>query len=201
MEDQSGCQIVSGIFENETLLPCIAPRKNATFLQVYNCDPVKRPHPEYLARAMKQIYRPDYVLSHYVHYSTVTKDLATYFADHPASKPGSNVSYIRSFRRKTWLAREVFLDELNQGMLIHARSVLPYETTYRNHSCYLNATFECMIGFPCPQSVDFVDGLSEKNGLSDQAGDFCNCWPDETLETVLIPRLETLLQKEAKDAE
>ncbi len=145
---------------------------------------------------MKQIYRPDYVLSHFVHYSTVTADVAQYFADHPASKPGkSKVPYVRNVHRKDWVAPETFLDELTQGTLIHTRSVLAHETMRRSHECYLNSTYNCILGFACPASVEFVDGLYQKNGFHDDAGNYCNCWPNDRIESVLIPRLEAILDK------
>ena len=70
---------------------------------------------------MKQIYRPEYVLSHFVHYSTVTSDIARYHKDYPTQNADDELP--------DWTAvgadKEVFLDELEQGSLIHARSVLP----------------------------------------------------------------------------
>jgi hypothetical protein len=47
-------------------------------LRVYNCDYIRPPRPERFARAMKQIYRPAFVLSHFVHYSTITANIARY---------------------------------------------------------------------------------------------------------------------------
>ena len=45
-----------------------------TFMETYNCEPTKHPKPQsYAWRAKKQIYRPDFVLNHYVHYSVVTR--------------------------------------------------------------------------------------------------------------------------------
>lgn len=44
-----------------------------TYLETYNCDPAPLPKPLFATRARKQIFRSDYVLYHYVHYSSVTK--------------------------------------------------------------------------------------------------------------------------------
>ena len=71
--------------------------EDKTYLETYNCEYIKSPKPERFSRAMvsirfmyllvslcyythlisccytqKQFYRPDFVLSHFVHYSTVT---------------------------------------------------------------------------------------------------------------------------------
>ena len=43
-----------------------------TMLQAYNCDRQKPGDKKETEPAEKQIYRPDYVLHHFVHYSTVT---------------------------------------------------------------------------------------------------------------------------------
>ena len=61
--------------------PCLVARSNETFLRVYNCDFIKLPRPERFSRAMKQIYRPDFVFQHFVHYSCVTRPIATYYKD------------------------------------------------------------------------------------------------------------------------
>ena len=86
-------------------------------------DYIKPPRPSRFARAMKQIYRPDYVLSHFVHYSTVTSDIARYQKEQ-ANGTGDD-------ELPNWADvgadKEVFLNELEEGSLIHARSVLPQE--------------------------------------------------------------------------
>lgn len=72
---------------------------------------------------MKQIYRPHFVLSHFVHYSTVTSDIARYQKDQAKGNGNDELT--------DWTVvgtdKEVFLDELEEGSLIHARSVLPQE--------------------------------------------------------------------------
>lgn len=45
---------------------------NYTMLQSYNCDREKPGEKTKTMPAEKQIYRPDYVKHHFVHYSTVT---------------------------------------------------------------------------------------------------------------------------------
>jgi hypothetical protein len=45
---------------------------NYTILQTYNCDRQKPGEKQQQMPAEKQIYRPDYVKHHFIHYSTVT---------------------------------------------------------------------------------------------------------------------------------
>lgn len=60
---------------------CLVPRSNETFLSIYNCDSVKPPRPRGYFTNMKQIYRPDFVVSHFVHYSVITRKIAEYYKD------------------------------------------------------------------------------------------------------------------------
>jgi hypothetical protein len=50
---------------------CKDPTKS--YLATYNCEPTTHPKPHWAWRARKQIYRPDFVLNHFVHYSLVTR--------------------------------------------------------------------------------------------------------------------------------
>ena len=111
---------------------------------------------------MKQIYRPQYVLSHFVHYSTVTGDIARYHKDQPNWNSEDEL-----FDYKVIGAdKEIFLDELEQGSLIHARSVLPHETMYRKEMCQSNSKHKCPLGFICPNSTEWVDDKAIPNNLN-----------------------------------
>lgn len=67
--------------ENEAAASCLIPRSNETFLSIYNCDSVKPPRPRGYRTNMKQIYRPDTVLSHFVHYAVALRSMAEYYSD------------------------------------------------------------------------------------------------------------------------
>lgn len=70
---------------------CLVKKARETFLHSYNCDNVRPPRPSRYFTDMKQIYRPDFVLSHFVHYSCITKHHARYYANWKDPSP---------FRRK-----------------------------------------------------------------------------------------------------
>ena len=57
-------------------------KPDATFLDAYNCDHVPLPKPKWAYRARKQIYRADYALQRFIHYSTVTKGLIETYAEY-----------------------------------------------------------------------------------------------------------------------
>lgn len=193
LEDQDACgdPITEPFLKDYKPEPCLIPRRNETFLKVYNCDSVKLPRPERFSRAMKQIYRPDYVLSHYVHYSTVTEYSARYY---DPKRP------ITDFQRKFDPDKELFLDELNEGTLIHARSVVPRDTVFRSTICQVNyPRMTCFLGYECPQSVEWIDDKGREKGAKtkkflnphqDPEGNFCSCWVNHYVDKVWVPKLE-----------
>jgi hypothetical protein len=195
LEDQSVCVdpvTVKGPNKDKTE-PCVGPMKNKTFLQVYNCDFIRPPKPERFSRAMKQIYRPSFVLSHFVHYSTVTASMATPYIELKKQMKGKEPRM--EIHKKAWENEqpERFMDELTEGALVHARSVLPHDTRRRSGECYANSKYTCMMGFLCDDEVEFVDELHQKNVFHNKDGSFCNCWRNPIVEDVLVPKLERLL--------
>jgi hypothetical protein len=130
---------------------------------------IRPPKPNRFGRAMKQMYRTSYVLGHYVHYSTVTTDVAqTYeeFMQMPHSDPNDYIPFIHG---EKWEQRTpaIFVDELTQGALVHVRTILPYETRRRSAECYRGSRFACqVVGHLCEDSVEFVDALLKSNSFS-----------------------------------
>jgi hypothetical protein len=183
LPDQSQCKPESRRKNSSPLDPCLVPRRNETFLRVYNCDYIQPPRPDRFQRAMKQIYRPSFVLSHFVHYSTITTDIARYYRDW-------NTTFARRVRDFEWA--DVFLDELTEGTLIHTKSVLPYETMVRTTMCQ-TGTRSCAVGRVCPESTPFNDAIHQQNPFVDEQGEFCNCWLNAHVENVWIPKLERAL--------
>jgi hypothetical protein len=159
--DQSSCEIHvkrSASVRKLTPSSCQEPNPEETFLKVYNCDYIKPPRPSRFARAMKQIYRPSYVLSHFVHYSTVTADIARYHKDNPNMTAEDELPDWENVGAD----KEIFLDELEQGSLIHARSVLPDETIYRLDMCRSKSRHKCPLGYVCPDTTEWIDDKDER---------------------------------------
>lgn len=164
--------------------PCVTRAKNETFLRTYNCEYIKSPKPSRFQRAMKQIYRPSYVLSHFVHYSTVNTDLAK-------TKAETKGAYSRKPSRID--NNERFVDEINEGVLVHAKTKTPDETVDRKSRCQLGKE-GCAVGIPCHDEVQFKDE-THKRGFLDNDGNYCNCWINKKLENVLLPQLEYKLHE------
>ena len=72
--------------------------------------------------AEKQIYRTDYVLTHFVHYSTVTTDAML------SRTETESRSDLRPFRQRFNDKRNHFLDEINEATMMHTKAV-PFEDT------------------------------------------------------------------------
>ena len=173
---------------------CVGPKfRTETFLKVYNCDYIRPPKPDRFARAQKQIYRPDHVLHHYVHYSTVTRN------DIQQPQPTTGIQPPRRGER--------FVKELTEGALIHARSILPHETRLKSSQCYLGSKYTCQLGYLCDDSVPFRDAIHKDNKFfntvttnSSTHGvttgkQFCNCWRNPVVDDTLVPELQRRLDQ------
>jgi hypothetical protein len=89
-----------------------------------------------------------------------------------------------------------YLNELTQGALIHARSIMPYETMSRDKTCQRDSKDSCPIGVVCPASTPYDDKLLDRNRFADpNTGEYCNCWINDYVENELIPRLEQALKE------
>jgi hypothetical protein len=195
MEDQSQCVDIKKPKTNDKTL-CMGPKPSETFLKVYNCDYIRPPKPTRFSRAMKQIYRTSHVLSHFVHYSTVTTDAAISYADFMDTHNGSK-HFHPSVRSRQWQGQspELFMDELTQGALIHARSLLPAETLNRDE-CYLDSKTTCNVGHLCKDEVEFKDAIHKDNKFQNPDGTYCNCWRNPVVDDVLVPLLEQQMQSQ-----
>jgi hypothetical protein len=194
LEDQSQC--VDDKKRNIDKKRCMGPKPSETFLKVYNCDYIRPPKPSRFSRAMKQIYRTSHVLSHFVHYSTITADAAISYADFMATRNGSK-PFFHSVRSRQWEAQspELFMDEVTQGALIHARSILPSETMNRGE-CHLGSKTTCNVGHLCEDSVQFIDAIHKDNKFQNPNGTYCNCWRNPVVDDVLVPLLEQQMQSQ-----
>lgn len=166
---------------------CLVRDEKYTFLQTYNCEYIKSPKPDRFQRAMKQIYRPDYVLSHFVHYSTVTKDLAR------TKDQSIDVEY-NKYAQTSDSRTERFVDEINEGVLAHTKSIVPEEAVPREARCKPKLHPGCNVGIPCPDDLPF-DDKTHQDGFLDHDGNYCNCWVNRRVENVWLPKLEAALQE------
>eukprot|EP00978_Attheya_sp_CCMP212_P001839 scaffold3804_cov51-Attheya_sp.AAC.7 len=72
---------------------CLDKSPGVPYLESYNCEREPLPKPSWAMRGKKQLYRPEYVQSHFVHYSTVTnKMLMTYGEAKKANKSWKRIT-------------------------------------------------------------------------------------------------------------
>jgi len=179
---------------NATTARCVIQRPDALFLETYNCD-LSLPKPDWSQRAKKQIYRPSYVLNHYVHYSTVTNKTVVYYEDAVKEIGGGSISWYRGFYSES-SPSERFVDEQEEAVMMHTKSTLPEETNEFKERCHYthwpkNEWDKCRVGFSHP--LDFREGSGQPWRSSD--GFNYTCWKNERLETIFLPKLRKELAK------
>ena len=162
---------------------CLGKNPNTTFLQTYNCD-LTYPKPDWADRAKKQIYRPDYVLSHFVHYSTVTK---------PMTDPSAS-----SMRRYSETSpSERFIDERNEATMLHAKT-MGDEATFDWHiKCKKGYSppdrrdrFKCRVGFPYPRGTIYSENMPKQFTQDNYVQ---NCFALDAITDYWGPKLEQAL--------
>jgi len=159
--------------------------RNYTMLRAYNCDRQKPGEKKERMPAEKQIYRPDYVLHHFIHYSTVTV------------LSNMNREDLEKLGRK-WNSRSPFPDPLSrfgdenkEALMLHTKAVAHQDTIYWEKAClasYDGGMF-CRLGVPFPNDLTGVDIEAGENGLK------YNCYAHKRIDNYWVPKLENELKE------
>ena len=164
---------------------------NRTFLETYNCD-VAYPKPTWSNRAKKQIYRPSYVLSHFVHYSTVTQ-------------PMTDLNNLQSFRYRETTPSERFSNEETEAMMLHAKTMNADGTSDWPMRCKKGFVppdrkdiHKCRMGNAFPKGVVYKEDEMPKDEYTEDEY-IKNCIAHERLTDYWIPRLEKAMEKRRKE--
>lgn len=122
-----------------------------TMLQTYNCDRQKPGQKQSTMPAEKQLYRADYVLQHFVHYSAVT-------ALSVKNKSEFEKEGLPWRRRGFPDARQRFAKEVTEGLMIHTKAVARQDTAGWEKACSIaNLNLPkhqqglCRLGVPWPE--------------------------------------------------
>lgn len=156
--------------------PCFRLKvpENKSILQTYNCDRQKVKKEKMPAE--KQIYRTDYVLQHFVHFSTVTE----YTVLHASGMHG-RVS-------PDPLSR--FADEEKEVTMLHTKAVATQDTAGWEKRCTGEMKRgSCRIGVPYPEGEE-SDTLTK-----DSEGWLYNCYVNPKIENYWVPLLDQELKK------
>ena len=178
-------------FKNKTICNSPAPcfylniPDKITLLQAYNCDadlPGQKHDPD---PAEKQLYRPDYVLQHFVHYAAVTTLLDKNRTEF--EKEGFK------WKRRGVDPRHRFANETTEAFMLHAKSVAVHETSAYHRRCHVDNLLlpprkrgECYLGLPWPV-------VPAQNRTTNEAGLLYNCHLHPGIEHELVPRLTRAL--------
>jgi len=152
---------------------------NATFLEAYNCDSAGSPKPSWADRARKQIYLADYVLYHFVHYSTVT-------LGHKKTYDQGQTFYRFGEKKPS----ERVVDEENEAVLVHTKTIVKDMTNFYDLRCrndYEKKWQGCWVAYPWPNDkkqaiVENEDGMEY------------NCFINRKVENVWVPKLRKALE-------
>jgi len=166
---------------------CLIVQPGHLFAEVYNCDFVASPKPEWAERAKKQLYRSDYVLAHYVHYATVTQGLVETIEE--AKK--ANHRWDTHFRESQ--QTDTVTDESNQAVMLHTKTTVPEYTTEWKKRCKFGFKpahgQNCRVGFPWPLNNDKGEKKSTPEGYG------YNCFTNEILSEVWLPKLRGAMEQ------
>jgi len=157
-----------------------------TMLQTYNCDRQSGPKKKVMP-AEKQIYKPEYVHHHYVHYSTVTA--LSELSQSEFAAAGYDWKKTRAFPDPN----SRFGDELNEAAMLHTKAVARQDTVGWLQACMdkYKGGFMCRIGVPFPENYD-----EKKHGTGDEKGWAYNCYPNKKVDSYYAPLLEKAINKE-----
>jgi hypothetical protein len=159
---------------DESSSKCLTKRSEATFLQAYDCESTPLPKPDFGWRAKKQIYRPSFVLNHFVHYSTVTARI--HDAPDEASPP--------FLQRKPWERR---VGEVDEAFMLHTKTTSPPATlNWRDHCQDPNKPKQCPVGIVWP--LGGAKPTVTRDGLAR------NCYQHERIQKKLASKLQTILE-------
>jgi hypothetical protein len=166
-------------------------RSTLPVISLRSCDSAGSPKPTWADRARKQIYRTDYVLYHYVHYSTVTKGILQTFAE--AQRDGEKWS--RHFGDGK--PSERASDELTDVVMVHAKSLgrdmtADYKERCRND--YKKKWQGCWVAYPWPS---VYNNTKEKTAYNEDGMDY-NCHINSRVEEYWVPKLRDALAARKK---
>uniref|UniRef100_A0A7S1BNS3 Glycosyltransferase family 92 protein n=1 Tax=Corethron hystrix TaxID=216773 RepID=A0A7S1BNS3_9STRA len=144
---------------------CYQRKSDKTFMQTYNCNRVLPPYPPSAEAKKKQIYRTDFVLAHFVHYTIVTQRAMrthTWMKEH-------KYAWIRQSREDRKSERPT--KEFEEALMVHSRTVKAMEMLLSKNK-----------GIPWPNN--------EKIAGDDKH----NCFMNYKIENYWVPLLEKSLQ-------
>jgi hypothetical protein len=158
---------------------CLTKRNNASFLRAYDCEYTPLPKPDHGWRAQKQIYKPGFVLNHFVHYSTVTRRVL----DAPDERSPPFIQF-KPYERR--------VDELTEAFMLHTKTTPPSSTRHWGQSCREPTEgSKCSVGVPWPLKGGNNSSFN-KDGLK------YNCFQHSRIQTEFAVKLDRLMDEHTR---
>jgi hypothetical protein len=191
---------------------------NYTMLQAYNCDRQEPGQKKSKMPAEKQMYRPDYVKQHFIHYSTITEmsemnrqdiekigrvwnpknafpDPLSRFGDETNEGKNQCIELCRA-RMHSFSSRIESLQRFRllfcaSGLMLHTKAVATQDTVDWEQACkaHFPGEVKCRLGNPFPENGNVAD-LS----AGDEHGIAFNCYVNHKIEDYWVRRLEEALE-------
>jgi hypothetical protein len=152
---------------------CLTKQSNATFMESF-CEAVQFPKPDFTGRAKKQLYRPSFVLNHFVHYAAVTRLIN--------EKP--------TMHRVVGYPYERRVVELTEAFMLHTKTTPQKSTREYKTRCTVPDN-GCRVGFPWPFWQEDNKTISETNNTDGYA---YNCFENRKVHTVMVGKLRAAMQ-------
>lgn len=180
---------------NRTSLFGYDKSNDTLYLEAYNCDSAGSPKPTWGDRARKQIYRSDYVLHHFVHYSTVTQGyLITY-----QNMSTTNDKWHRLYYESQ--SKERVSDEFNEAVLVHTKTLTNDFVSSWQKRCLYNYTKKwqgCWAAIPWPYNITLTSVLDKNSKITspyDMNGYEYNCFINTNVENYWVPKLKEAMNE------
>lgn len=151
---------------------------NRSILQTYNCD--RQLLKKETMPAEKQIYRTDYVLQHFIHFTTVT--LYTMMTKEETGQAGMKWGSASPDP----LLR--FANEQTEVTMLHTKAMATQDTAGWEKRCKGEMKGTCRIGVPYP------DLNTSSTVTKDLEGWLYNCYVNPKIESYWVPRLHEQLK-------
>jgi hypothetical protein len=103
----------------------------------------------------------------------------------------ASAEYIEGRKGRYVERHERYSDEVNEAMMVHAKTVARQDTDDWEKSCKTRGLM-CRIGTPLP---DNMTSFGIDQGLKDADGWLYNCYITNKTETYWVPKLEKALQQ------
>eukprot|EP00586_Coscinodiscus_wailesii_P015573 CAMPEP_0172492546 /NCGR_PEP_ID=MMETSP1066-20121228/23733_1 /TAXON_ID=671091 /ORGANISM="Coscinodiscus wailesii, Strain CCMP2513" /LENGTH=825 /DNA_ID=CAMNT_0013262235 /DNA_START=72 /DNA_END=2549 /DNA_ORIENTATION=- len=162
---------------------CLAKDEKKTYLATFNCEDYMPGTGQESERqcAKKQIYRPEYVLSHFIHYSPVTK-----------------IMFEENGRRSHTSERnERDFNIVEEAMMLHAKTRVWWEFRKWDSKC----REECKsVGFVWPVKDDggslaYTEGETRSGANATAEGYKYNCWKHKQVDEYWVKQLKVKMKE------